>query len=237
MPPTRTASEWDFRSGWVGDSVAGCRRVTESCRCLRVAWKSGVPRADEWDFRSGSSGHLLPTRAAADSRVPERRFRLAQVHGTIWGVSSVRDDVTALFDYVFGRFASRMEGLTDDEWAWCPSSDDRVTIRWRLAHIAGMLSEERNWSWLGVEPSRRPAVARRAESAAGALAVTAEAFAAWRGVLAAVSDADLAMPIGVVGGHYGDSTRRSLVLHIADELVHHSAEVALLRDLYAARDH
>jgi hypothetical protein len=40
--------------------------------------------------------------------------------------------VIELFDYVFGR----LEGLTDEEWAWCPTPDDRVSIRWRLEHIA-----------------------------------------------------------------------------------------------------
>jgi hypothetical protein len=149
--------------------------------------------------------------------------------------NSARDDVIDLFDYVFGRLTDRTAGLTDEEWAWHPTSDERVSIRWRLGHIAGLLSEERNWPWLGADAARRPAVAERAESAPAALAAVAEAFAAWRGLLSAISDADLAAPIGAVGGRYGTGTRHSFALHVADELVHHSAEVALLRDLYAAR--
>jgi hypothetical protein len=37
-----------------------------------------------------------------------------------------------------------------------------------------------------------------------------------------------------LGGAFADSTRRAFALHILDELIHHGAEVALLRDLYRA---
>lgn len=44
----------------------------------------------------------------------------------------------------------------------------------------------------------------------------------------------VAEPIGEIGGPFADSTRRAFALHILDELIHHGAEVALLRDLYRA---
>jgi hypothetical protein len=47
-----------------------------------------------------------------------------------------------------------------------------------------------------------------------------------------VTDADLWERIGDVGGPYADGTRLSWVLHVLDEVVHHGAEIALLRDLY-----
>jgi len=53
-------------------------------------------------------------------------------------------------------------------------------------------------------------------------------------LLAATGDAVLAAPVGAPAGRYGDATRRSFALHIADELIHHTAEAALLRDLYGA---
>jgi hypothetical protein len=34
-------------------------------------------------------------------------------------------------------------------------------------------------------------------------------------------------------GYFAGATGRSFVLHIADELIHHTAEAALLRDLFA----
>ena len=42
-------------------------------------------------------------------------------------------------------------------------------------------------------------------------------------------------PLGPTWGPYGDSTFLALMLHALDEVIHHSAEIALLRDLYRAR--
>jgi hypothetical protein len=69
-------------------------------------------------------------------------------------VKSAHDDVLDLFDFVWQRVRDRMRGLTDVEWVWCPTADDRVSLRWRLAHITDLLSEERNWSWLGADTGR-----------------------------------------------------------------------------------
>jgi hypothetical protein len=54
----------------------------------------------------------------------------------------------------------------------------------------------------------------------------------WRRVLDSTTDEGLAEPIGEAGGALADSTRRAYGLHVLDELIHHGAEVALLRDLY-----
>jgi hypothetical protein len=45
----------------------------------------------------------------------------------------------------------------------------------------------------------------------------------------------LAKPVGEAEGIYADRPYSTLVLHIHREAIHHLAEVALLRDLYAAR--
>ena len=42
-------------------------------------------------------------------------------------------------------------------------------------------------------------------------------------------------PLGEAAGYFAGATGRSFVLHIADELIHHTAEAALLRDLFARR--
>jgi hypothetical protein len=55
------------------------------------------------------------------------------------------------------------------------------------------------------------------------------------GALAGCTDESLAAPIGPSAGFYADGSRRSFALHILDELIHHGAEAALLRDLYAHR--
>lgn len=150
-------------------------------------------------------------------------------------MKSSHDDVLDLFDHVWQRFGRRMDGLTDEEWRWQPSPDERLSLRWRLGHIASFLREDRNAPWLGLpppgdDPSPEPT------SAASALAAADVAFALWRGQLAALTEQAFAAPVGSLAGPYGDATRRSFALHIADELIHHASEAALLRDLFAARD-
>jgi hypothetical protein len=44
---------------------------------------------------------------------------------------------------------------------------------------------------------------------------------------------DLAKPIGPAEGPWADKPMLDLVLHINREVIHHGAEIALLRDLYA----
>jgi hypothetical protein len=148
-------------------------------------------------------------------------------------VKSSRDDVLDLFDHAWRRFRARMDGLGDGEWAWQPTPDERLTLHRRLRHIAELLREERNGPWLGLPAGSAPPAAEAAD-AADALLRAEEAYAAWRGRLAALPEEALAAPVGPAAGPYAASTRRSFALHIADELIHHTAEAALLRDLYAA---
>lgn len=60
-------------------------------------------------------------------------------------------------------------------------------------------------------------------------------YAAWRdGVLGKVEGA-LALPVGPAEGPWAEKPFLTLALHINRELLHHGAEIALLRDLYAWR--
>jgi hypothetical protein len=63
-------------------------------------------------------------------------------------------------------------------------------------------------------------------TAAEALDEAAAAFAGWRTNLVADDDESLASAVGKVAGPSADATWRSFVLHIADELTHHTAEAA-----------
>ena len=49
------------------------------------------------------------------------------------------------------------------------------------------------------------------------------------------SDDDLQLTVGALEPGFEAESRATLVLHIHRELIHHGAEVALLRDLWAAR--
>ncbi|HEX3678910.1 MAG TPA: DinB family protein [Galbitalea sp.] len=149
-------------------------------------------------------------------------------------MTTVRDDVLGLLDFAWARLWKRMRNLDDEEWSWCPIDGELdISIRWRLEHITGMLAEPRNWIWLGCAPPTEvpPPVADSARAA------IEDARAAYHTLRALVGDdaLDLAAEIGPAAGTYAEATRRSFVLHIADELIHHAAEAALLRDLYPDR--
>lgn len=120
-----------------------------------------------------------------------------------------------------------------------------TTIAWRLTHLsvpwvrAGWTREsepvERFRSWLGLAPLPHRLPRAVPPTAEAALSAVVAAHAEVRGDLLEVSDARLGDAIGAVGGPYGEASRASWVHHVLDELIHHGAEVALLRDLYRAR--
>ena len=146
------------------------------------------------------------------------------------------EDLLELFDHVWDRFWRRMDDLDDDEWSWTPTADQRISLRWRLGHIRRLLSEDRNGPWLGRTAEPAGVADRKAAGAAISLAGAHAAYTWWRELVAALDDETLNMPLGEVAGHFKDATRRSFILHIADELIHHTAEAALLRDLFAGRN-
>ncbi|HEY4457453.1 MAG TPA: DinB family protein [Pseudonocardiaceae bacterium] len=148
-------------------------------------------------------------------------------------MTTSRDDLLDLSDYAWQRLRDRMTGLTDAEYRWKPVDSSAVTaLPWRLNHIADFLTEDRNAVWLGL-PATEVERDGEPDTAAAALAALEAAYASWRALLDASTEDGLAAPIGKPAGRYGTATRRSFVLHILDELIHHGAEAALLRDLYA----
>lgn len=74
-----------------------------------------------------------------------------------------------------------------------------------------------------------------AATAAGALDQLDAAYAAWKAGVSALGETDLGVAVGPAEGPWADRSMLSLVLHIHRELIHHLAEIALLRDLYAHR--
>lgn len=172
---------------------------------------------------------------------------------------ALRDELVALADHAWGRLADRLDGLTDDEYLWqpvagCwtirpgpadptapwtwdfdwppPEPPPVTTIAWRLAHLT--VNDDRFRPWLGLVPDQGRQGRSVSPTAAGAVEAVETTAAERRRDLLEVTDADLWEPIGPVGGPYADGTRVSWVLHSLDEVVHHGAEVGLLRDLYRA---
>jgi len=149
--------------------------------------------------------------------------------------ASAGRDVRSLSDFAWRRLLDRIVGMRDAEYDWEPAPGV-PTIAWRLHHIGSTLAQARNAQWLGLDrapdafdPGSTPATVDEA------LSFLDRAYASWTSVLVAIPDASLMEPIGAVGGPYGDQSRLSLVFHVVDEVIHHAAEVALLRDLYRAR--
>ena len=157
----------------------------------------------------------------------------------------------ALSEKAYNRLHTRLDGLTDDEYLWEPaplawSVRDTpagvrfdfglipvepapiTTIAWRLTHIIDLLREHRCHRVLGVPPAADVDEIWITTSAAEAISLLERSFATWRGYLAATD------PARLFEASEGWTDRFTFALHIIDELIHHAAEIGLLRDLYLA---
>lgn len=115
-----------------------------------------------------------------------------------------------------------------------PDPPPVTTIAWRIGHLvvgvfgarnhshfAGPLADYQGWDY--------PA------TAAGALEQLDAGYAEWVEGVRALGADGLAQECGPAEGPYVQSPMAELVLHIHREVIHHGAEIALLRDLYAHR--
>jgi DinB family protein len=115
-----------------------------------------------------------------------------------------------------------------------PAPAPVTTIAWQLGHIVGAVFAERNAKHFG----GRGNVFRTfdyAGTAARALSQLDEAYATWIGGVRQLGAEGLARPCGPSEGPYADYPLAALVLHINREVIHHGAEISLLRDIYQAR--
>lgn len=117
-----------------------------------------------------------------------------------------------------------------------PTPPPVTTIAWRLGHLIVAVFGMRNASHFG-GPEDSYQTHDYPGTAAGALAQLDEAHARWMAGIAALDDEALATPCGPAEGPFGDLPMATLVLHIHREVIHHGAEISLLRDLYLHRTH
>jgi len=150
----------------------------------------------------------------------------------------------------------RLDGLTDDEYFWepvpgCwtvhrdggidfafpqPEPAPVTTIAWRLAHvIVGVLAMRAHSHFDG--PPAAYETWSYATDAATALRQLDEAYDAWMSGVRRLDADDLDKPVGPAEGPWADHPMLDLVLHINREVIHHGAEIALLRDLYIHSAH
>jgi hypothetical protein len=172
-----------------------------------------------------------------------------------------KHDLVSLSDYVFGRTRTRLTELTDPEYFWepvpgCwsvrlgqgdvpaaavdwephPRASPFTTIAWRLWHLVGCYGAVRNEQLLlATDDGQGDLRCAPRPTADAAVVALDEANDWWRGVLSQLTDDDLSAPLGLRAGPYADSSKAAYVLHQLDEMIHHGAELGVLRDLYAAR--
>lgn len=171
--------------------------------------------------------------------------------------STSRQELLSLLDYVHARLNDRFDGMSEKEYLWEPVADcwsvrpdekgeyyaDRAypdpepapftTIAWRMWHIGDDcllsysdrffegLHERRTRAWPG--------------TVAGAREQLNSEWARFRGHVAGLDDESLARALGPAAGPYAKDSYHALVLHALDEVIHHGAEIGVLRDLYRQR--
>ena len=158
----------------------------------------------------------------------------------------------------------RLDGLTDAEYTWEPVAGSWnvrpradaeqpgsgpftidwefpepapppvTTIAWRIAHVVVGVFQARVASHFGGPPASYDTWPY-AGTAAEALEQLDEAYARWTAGVHGLDAAALARPCGAAEGPFAAYPMASLVLHVNRELLHHGAEIALLRDLFANR--
>jgi hypothetical protein len=109
-----------------------------------------------------------------------------------------------------------------------------TTIAWRIGHLVVGVFGMRVASHFGGPPMDYLTYDWPA-TADGALSALDEQYRRWTDGVRALSPEDLARACGPAEGPYAERSMMTLVLHIHREVIHHGAEIALLRDLYANR--
>ncbi len=107
-----------------------------------------------------------------------------------------------------------------------------TTIAWRIAHVTVEVLAMRSASHFGGPPASYDTWAY-AGTASDALAALDAVYERWTSGVRSLGADGMARPCGPAEGPFADAPLAALVLHINREVIHHGAEIALLRDLYA----
>ncbi|GAA1486009.1 DinB family protein [Brachybacterium fresconis] len=115
-----------------------------------------------------------------------------------------------------------------------PDPAPLTTIAWRLGHIiVGVLGARSHAHFGG--PAADYMSWDYPDTAQEALAQFDAAYERWIAGVRTWSEEDLQVAVGEAEGPWAEYSRATLVAHINRELIHHLAEIALLRDLWAHR--
>ena len=110
-----------------------------------------------------------------------------------------------------------------------------TTIAWRIGHLVVGVLGARVAGHFGGPPVDYDSHDYPGD-AATALAQLDAAHAAWTAGVRGLDEEGLRRPCGPAEGPWADSPMATLVLHVNREVLHHGAEIALLRALYRWHD-
>ena len=111
-----------------------------------------------------------------------------------------------------------------------PNPPPVTIIAWRMCHIIGSDLALRSARYFGGPPFDADTFAYPG-SASDALEMLDQGYAVWKAGVAGLDEAALS---GTARERFGQVTMAALILHIQRKVIHHSAEIALLRDLFRA---
>lgn len=166
--------------------------------------------------------------------------------------TDVRDVVLTSMDGMFGQLVQRLDGLTNEEYLWEPTpnswsvhtspGDGTVvvdgagvreidpapvpTIAWRLWHIAIDCFDDYTRRFGGDQSDATPLWTLDASEAIEI------ARSKWQAYRSLVSELDWWGELGDSWGPWSQHCVADMVMHASNEMVHHGAEIGLLRDLY-----
>jgi hypothetical protein len=156
-------------------------------------------------------------------------------------------DAEYLWEPVAGCWSIRPRGASSSpapigsgSWQRDDAADDPdpapvTTIAWRMAHLTVEVLAMRTASHFGGPPAHYDSW-EHVGTAEGALAQLDEQHAAWSAGVAGLDEAGLARPCGEAEGPFAAYPLAALVLHVNREVIHHGAEISLLRDLHLRQE-
>lgn len=118
-----------------------------------------------------------------------------------------------------------------------PDPPPLTTIAWRMGHISVGVLGQRAANHFGEVGSVQYETTDWPLTAAGGLELMDRWYDAWMSGVRGLGDAGLRHRCGESEGPFAEYPMAALVLHINREVIHHGAELLLLRDLYRSTHH
>jgi hypothetical protein len=186
--------------------------------CLRLINRMTGPEAD--------SGNGSPVKVEP---MADEEYQWAPVPGA-WSVRRHADGPGPRATRLYGAGAWGRDGYHAAE----PQPPPLTTIAWRLSHLSEMLAMRADYTGGSRSLTRETYPAHG--DAAGGIAAFAAATETWRTILVQADDAALDT-VGYSTYPHGSDAEDAfidIVWWVNQEVLHHGAEIALLRDLYRA---